>query len=145
MDDGKFGEFAQWMSDAGLVFDIGFTEEEQSEERLSWTVFDEKIMQGLQSLPGGIQLPPRPARISFSINSTLWKLGKCSVRATRRHTGRKTLQVGSAADLYVGDWTIDNLLTEHAVANPISGPENTPVPRQLIVIGVLFYFAKYLC
>ena len=136
MDDGKFGEFAQWMSNAGLVFDIGFTEEEQSEERLSWTVFDEKIMQGLQSLPGGIQLPPRPARISFSINSTLWKLGKCSVRATRLHTSRKTLQVGSAANLY---------LTKHAVANPISGPENTPVPRQLIVIGVLFYFTKYLC
>ncbi|HEX3642143.1 MAG TPA: hypothetical protein VHV10_12705, partial [Ktedonobacteraceae bacterium] len=74
-----------------------------------------------------------------------WKLGKCSVWATRHQAGRKTLQLSSAADLYVGDWTIDNLLREHAVANPISGPENTPVPCQLIVIGVLFYFNKYLC
>lgn len=136
MDQGSFGAFAQWTYDIGLVFNVRFTKNEQADP-LSWRLFDQKIMQGVDFLPGGIQLPPRPARIAASLNTTLWTFGKCSGRATKGQPGRRTLQFVPATSLYVGDWTLDNLLTEYAVSNPISGPDDNPVPRQLIVIGVL--------
>lgn len=76
MDQGNFGPFAQWMYNIGLVFNVRFTGREQA-DLLHWKLFDEKIVQGIDSLPGDIRLPPRPSRMSDSLNSTLWTIGIC--------------------------------------------------------------------
>ena len=33
-------------------------------------------------------------------------------------------------------WTLDHLMQEFSVPNPISGPDATPVPQRLIIISV---------
>lgn len=136
MDSGNFGPFAQWMFDIGLVFDIKFDKEEQTEP-LSWKSFDGKILQALDVLPGEIQLPPKPDKIRPSLNSTLWTFSKCVSQAKKRQPGHRTIRLVPATTLSVRDWSVDRLMTEYSVANPISGLDDAPVPRQLIIIGVL--------
>ena len=136
MDQGNFGPFAQWMYNIGLVFNVRFTGREQA-NLLHWKLFNEKIMQGIDSLPGDIRLPPRPSRMSDSLNTTLWTFGICPTRATKGQSGHRTLQLTTGASLYVGDWTVHNLLEKYSTENPICGPDSTLIPHQLIVIGVL--------
>ena len=50
-----FGTFAQKMFNAGLVFNLEFTEDELDQP--SWRLIDQKIMDGINALPGRPKLP----------------------------------------------------------------------------------------
>jgi hypothetical protein len=135
MDSADFGTFAQQMFDLGLVFDIKFTEDEL--QRLpSWSTFDKKITDGILSLPAGIELPPRPPKLSNSVNSTLWTFVNCPLQTVRGKYGRKVLNLVLPMATPTTKWTLDLLTEDFSVENPISRPDNTPMPQRLIVIGV---------
>ena len=89
MKSGNFGTFAQWMFDAGLVFDIKF-EEDEVEKLPSWSLFDRKIMDGLSSLAARIQLPPRLPKFGESVNTTLWTFVSCPIQSIRGQFGRQS-------------------------------------------------------
>ena len=70
MDCSEFGPFAQRMLDLGLVFNITFTEGELAELRAhaNWAMFDRKFMDGISTLPAGLELPPWPLNIRPSVS-----------------------------------------------------------------------------
>lgn len=145
IDCGSFGVFAQWMFDIGLVFDLRFTEDELLQPP-SWVLFDQKIMDGVASLPARIRLPLRPSHVSASANGTLWTFVKCFTRAVRNQCGRKKYHLTPPPTITTTQWTLDHLTNELSVPNPISGPDDASVPQNLVIIGVSFrfYFNEYL-
>jgi hypothetical protein len=135
MDSGSFGAFAQRMFDLGLVFDVRFTKDE-IEQLPSWRLFDRKIMDGVSSLPGKIELPPRPLTTSESVNGTLWAFVDCMAKTVRKQPGRQKYHlVPPKKPTPTARWTLDVLLKEFSVPNPISGLDDNPVPQSLIIIG----------
>jgi hypothetical protein len=127
------------MFDVGLVFNIRYTQDEL-EGRPSWTLFNKKITDGLASLPAEIQLPPRPASVSESVNTILWTFVEVMIQAVRNHPGRKKFHLVPPQSTPTRKWTLQMLTKEFSVENPISGLEDAPVPQRLIIIGVLHLF-----
>lgn len=123
------------MFDIGLVFNLSFTEAELLQPP-SWVSFDQKIMDGVASLPARIRLPPRPSHASASANGTLWTFVKCFLRAVRGQHGRKKYHLTPPPTITAAQWTLDHLTKELSVPNPISGLDDASVPQNLIVIGV---------
>jgi hypothetical protein len=141
MDMSSFALFAQRMFDIGLVFNIEFTEEElgQLNQQPRWSLFDRKIMDGISNLPAGLNLPPRPTNIPISANSTLWSFIKCHMQAQRSHPGRRMFHFNPPTTPITSQmYTLEILIQELALANPISSPDNAAVPQKLIIIGVSF-------
>jgi hypothetical protein len=124
------------MFDMGLVFDIEFTEDEL-EQLPDWTLFNGKILDGISSLPAIFELPPRPANMQMSVNATTWTFVKCQLRSQRARSGsRQIYQLNPPTIIPTSAWSLENLIREFALPNPISQPSNAPVPQKLIVIGV---------
>ena len=137
MDAGKFGQFAQLMSDVGLVFDIEFTEDELVHP--SWIVFDKKIEEGISILPGSLRLPPAHTKSSKSMNTTLWTLVNRTKRRERK-PARSYYSLTGSLPTTMDDWTLDNIIRKFAMPNPISSLDGTPVCDDLIVIGMFLKF-----
>lgn len=131
----NFGSFAQRMFDAGLVFNIQFTEAELG-QLPRWDLFDHKIMDQITSLPGKLELPPRPSNVSRSANTTLWTFIKCHVRAQRNNFGCKLIHLNPpSATITPLMYTLETLIDELAMENPISCSDDVPVTKYLIIIG----------
>jgi hypothetical protein len=139
MDTGSFGTFAQRLSDVGLVFNITFAEDELQQQP-SWSLFNRKIMAGVSSLPARIELPPRPPNMTGSVNSILWTPITRFKRGVRGQPGRHTFHLVPPPTIPTSDWTPGLIVDKFAVPNPISGPDDAPVPKHLIIIGVLLRF-----
>jgi hypothetical protein len=139
MDQGSFGAFAQQMCDVGLVFNIRFSEEELL-QLPSWRLFNGKITDGVSSLPGRINLPARPPGVSESVNSTVWTFVRCFSQTVRGRSGRQKYHLVPPNPMPTSKWTLNFLVKEFSVINPISGPDDTPVPQDLIIIGGLLLF-----
>ena len=135
MDSGSFGVFAQRMFDLGLVFDVRFTKDEIA-QLPSWCMFDRKVMDGVSSLPGKIELPPRPSTTSESMNGTLWTFVTRVMKTVRKQPGRQKYHLVPPKDTPTARWTLDVLMGEFSVPNPISGLDDNPVPQNLIIIGL---------
>jgi hypothetical protein len=136
MDSGSFGSFAQRMFNAGLVFNIHFTEDEL-EQLPRWSLFDSKIMDQISTLPGGIQLPPRPSNTPSSANATLWMLVRCHIQSRCNDPGRRVIHFNPpAVPITPMMYSLETLIRELAMPNPISHPDDTPAVDHLIVIGM---------
>ena len=127
------------MFDIGLVFNIQFTEDEL-QQLPSWKLFDRKIMDGVSSLPAMIQLPPRPSNMSSSVNAILWTFVKLFTRTIRNQCGRQTYHLVPPSATPITKWSLNLLIEEFAVPNPISGPDDEAVPQNLIIIGLCNQF-----
>jgi len=136
MEQEEFGTFAQRMFDLGLTFNIEFPKDEEG-HLPSWSSFDRKIMEGVSSLPADIQLPARPTRSTHSVNSTLWIFVECLLKPVRGRPGHKACHFVPPGAIPTARWTPDVLMSDFSVPNPISGPDDAPVPQRLIIIGVL--------
>jgi len=123
------------MFDLGLVFDIRFTEDE-IQQLPNWRLFDRKVMDGVLSLPGEIELPPRPLNMSESMNGILWSFVTCSTKAVRNQPGRRKYYLAPPGPTPMARWTLDLLIGEFSLPNPISGLDDNPVPQNLIIIGL---------
>lgn len=140
VDMGSFGLFAQRMFDTGLVFNIEFTEDELR-QLPRWSLFDHKIMDGVSALPAKLHLPSRPLNTSSSVNTTLWSFVKCHAQAQRGHPGRRLYHLNPpAVPITPHTFTLETLIREFAMPNPISCPDDTPIPQHLIIIGVFFRY-----
>lgn len=138
MDVGSFGPFAQRMFDTGLVFNIEFTEDELG-LLPRWNLFDRKIMDKISTLPAKLQLPSRPINVLSSVNTTLWSFVKCHSQAQRGHYGRRLYHLNPPlVPITPHTFTLETLIKELAMPNPISCPDDTPIPQHLIIIGVFF-------
>ena len=138
MSTGKFGGFAQHMSDIGLVFDMHFTKEELL-QLSKWSVFDRKIMEGISSLPGGIQFPTRTDNGPISADSTAWQLVNFIRKPIKGQTGHhKYILVPLQQQLSSNEWTLNHLIAGYTITNPISGLDGASVPEHLVVISLLF-------
>ena len=138
MDCSEFGPFAQRMLDLGLVFNITFTEGELAELRAhaNWAMFDRKFMDGISTLPAGLELPPWPLNIQPSVNATLWTLVKCNNQAKRGQPGLRVFHLGHPPGVVgMPMYMLDKLIQELTIPNPISYPDDTPVPHNLVIIG----------
>lgn len=129
------------MFDLGLVFNVRFDEEELR-QLPSWSLFNQKITDGVNSLPGRIMLPPRPSNMNDSVNATLWTFVKCFSQAVRGQKGRRSYSLVPPEPTPTYRWTLDLLREEFAVLNPISGLDDTPVPQQLVIIGTSLQFSS---
>ena len=131
---GDFPEFAQTMSDIGLVFSITFTEAEL-EGQASWSLFNKKIMEGISSLPANLVLPcSRSTRQPNNANATLWTIVNCHLvrppcQAPREYWFERPPSIP------VASYTLGEINRQFAVDNPISRPDDSPVPSRLLVIG----------
>jgi hypothetical protein len=138
MSTGKFGGFAQHMSDIGLVFDMHFTEEELLQLQ-KWSVFDRKIMEGISSLPGGIQFPTRTDNGPVSANSMAWQWVNFIRKPIKGQTDRhKYILVPLQQQLSSNEWTLDHLIEGYTITNLINGLDGALVPEHLVVISLLF-------
>ena len=70
MDASSFGEFAQQMSELGLIFDITFTDE-QLLKLPDWMLVDEKITLSLSCIYPTVHLPKPPSSTTGSVNGTV--------------------------------------------------------------------------
>src|ERR1700753_97387 len=138
MEVGDFGIFAQQMFDMGLVFNVEFTEAELG-QLPSWSLFDHKITDGISSLRGKPGLPSRPQNMQGSANTTLWSFVKRHSQKQRGKSGRESYHLNPTTPITTSMWTLDFLIQEFAMLNPISGPDDTPMPQHLIIIGKLFW------
>jgi len=135
MDVASFGSFAQRMFDAGLVFNIRFTEDELG-QLPRWSLFDRKIMDQVTSLPGELKLPPRPSNVSSSANTTLWTFIKCHLQTQRNNYGCKVIHLNPpSATITPSMYTLETLIRELAMPNPISCSDDVLVTDNLIIIG----------
>ena len=134
MDSGSFGIFAQRMFDVGLVFNIDFTDDELL-QLPNWRLFNQKIMAGVSSLPANINLPPPARKLSESVNHTLWAFVKHLSRPVQNQPGTKKHHLVGGEPIPTAKWTLDHLMREFSIPNPISGPDAIPVPQRLIIIG----------
>jgi hypothetical protein len=131
------------MFDAGLVFNIEFTDDELVELRCtpsrSWVKFDTKIMDGISMLPAMLELPPLPPTVTAgSAHATLWSFVKCHSHALRKQPGRRSYHLIPPQDIVPTMHIPEELAKELGVPNPISCPNDTPIPKKLIVIGEPF-------
>jgi hypothetical protein len=117
----------------GLVFSMKFTEAELGGPA-SWSLFDKKIMEGIRSLPGNLKLPHGCSTAQPSANDTLWTLVKCHEHAVRGQ-GRRAFQFNLPQPMPVTSYTLETIIDQFAVDNPISGPDDSPIPPNLLVIG----------
>lgn len=135
IDAGGLGLFTQTMFTAGLVFNITFTEDELG-QLPRWSLFDQKIMDCIAALPSRATLPPRPSNIQSSANTTLWTFVKCHIQSQRSHFGRRRIHFNPpTTPITPSMYTLEILIRELAIANPISCPDDTLVGEQLIIIG----------
>lgn len=141
LDLGSFGSFTQRMFDIGLVFNIHFTEDEL-QQLPSWRLFDRKIMDGVSALPARIQLPSRPSYMPVSANATLWTFVKLFTKTLRNQYGRQMYHLVPPSAPPITKWTLNLLIEEFAVPNPISAPDDAPVPQNLIIIGLWSQFSS---
>jgi len=138
IDAADFGGFSQRMFDVGLVFNIQFTEEELA-QLPRWSLFDHKIMDGISALPARLNLPSRPSNDPSSVNSTLWTLISCHSQAKRGHPGCRSLYLNRpTSHVTPGMFTLKGLIEVFGIPNPISCPDDTPTPKNLIMIGTPF-------
>jgi len=137
MNQSSFGTFAQQMSSMGLTFDITFTEDELVGPP-NWKLFDEKIMDGMSHLSAQLEFPPRPGHFQEvdSCNFTRWAIIYC-----RKHkkdgVDRYQFQLPAMTP---SSYTLEHLVKNFAVDNPISSQSGTLPPSRLLVIGGLFWF-----
>jgi len=133
---GDFGQFAQRMLDVGLVFNIEFTGEELG-QLPRWELFDHKIMDSISSPTTKIKLPPRPTNTPPSVNTMLWSIVQCHKKSERKHTGLSSYHLNPPTHpITTMSYTLERLIQEKlVVGNPISNPDNTPVPQYLMIIG----------
>lgn len=140
MDAGSFGPFAQRMFNAGLVFNIQFTEDELR-QLPCWSLFDCKIMDQITTLPGRLELPPRPSNVPSSANATLWTFIKGHTQTQRNNFGRRVIHLNPpAVPITPTMYTLETLIHELAMPNPISCPDDVPLAKHLIIIGM---FSKH--
>ena len=132
---GSLGLFAQRMSEAGFVFNIEFTEDELREHQ-RWSLFDNKIMDGISRLPVELELPPRPPGTPSSANTTLWSIMKCYSQPQRKNPGRRLIFINPPPHpITPSMYTLELLIQNFAIDNPISSPDDVPLPHHLIIIG----------
>ena len=145
MAAGSFGPFAQRMFDAGLVFNIQFTDDEL-EQLPRWNLLDRKIMDQIATLSSRPELPPRPPNTPTSVNATLWTFIKCHTQNKRNNPGRPLIHLNPPADpITPSMYTLDSLTNKLGMSNPISSPDDTPLAKKLIVIGTSsIYYPEYL-
>ena len=141
MDMENFGLFAQRMFSAGLVFNIEFTDAELA-KLPDWEMFNQKIMDGISTLPAAPELPPPPPNMpGLSVNTTLWSFVGCHCRPTRNHPGRRSLHLNPPANPITQTmFTLEELSRTLGINNPISLPGDTPVPERLLVVGKSFQY-----
>lgn len=136
----SFGPFAQRMFDAGLVFNIQFTDEELA-QLPRWSIFDHKIMDQIATLSSRPELPPRPPNTPISANATLWTFIKCHTQNKRNSPGRPLIHLNPPADpITPSMYTLQNLANKLGMLNPISPPDDTPLAKKLVIIGKLFTY-----
>lgn len=124
------------MFNAGLVFNLEFAEDELDQP--SWRLIDQKIMEGINTIPGGLNLPLRPSNTPMSANDTLWTFVQCHKRATRGHCGRRSMYlIPPTEPITLSMYKLETLIQQLAMPNPISCPDDTPIPEHLIIIGAL--------
>ena len=122
------------MFNAGLVFNLEFAEDELDQP--SWRLIDQKIMDGINALPSRLNLPLRPSNTPMSANDTLWTFVQCHKRAARRHCGRHLMYlVPPIQPITLSTYKLQTLIQQLAMLNPISCPDDTPIPEHLIIIG----------
>ena len=126
------------MFEAGLVFNIEFTDEEL-EQPPRWNLFDRKIMDQIATLPGRPELPPRPLNTPTSANATLWTFIECHTQNKRGHPGRRLIHLNPPAHpITPAMYTLRNITSTLGMPNPISPPDDASIAKMLIVIGTPF-------
>ena len=124
------------MFEAGLVFNIEFTDEEL-EQLPRWSLFDCKIMDQIATLPCRPDLPPRPLNTPTSANATLWTFIKCHSQNKRNHPGRQLIHFTPPADpITPAMYTLHNVTSTLGMLNPISPPDDAPLAKMLVIIGM---------
>ena len=127
------------MFNAGLVFSLEFAEDELDQPH--WRLLDQKIMDGINALPGRLNLPLRLSNTPMSANDTLWTFVQCHKRAARRHCGHRLMYlVPPTEPITLSMYKLETLIQVLATPNPISCPDDTPIPENLIIIGM---FSKH--
>jgi len=125
------------MFDTGLVFNIWFTEDELG-QLPHWSLFDCKIMDQVTSLPGELKLLPQPSNVSSSANTTLWTFFKCHLQTQHNNYGCKVIHLNPPlATITPSMYTLETLICELAMPNPISCSDDVLVTDHLIIIGML--------
>ena len=133
---GAFGEFAQYMFSAGLVFNIKFTGAELEQLKLHprWSLFDEKIIHGISTSRARPELPARPQNVPASANTTIWSFVKYHTKKERNRPCHTFYLAPPAVPITPSMYTLDGLIKNLAIENPISCADDTPLPEKLIII-----------
>ena len=134
MDASSFGEFVQQMSELGLIFDITFTDE-QLLKLPDWTLVDEKITLGLSCIYPTVHLPKPPSCTTGSVNGTVWSFVKVSSTALKNTGGRRQYTfIPPARPPVPHEFSLDLLIKEFGLPNPVSRTNNVLPPENIIVI-----------
>ena len=134
MEASSFGEFAQRMSELGLIFDITFTDEELL-KLPDWTIVDDKITIGLSCIYPRVFLPKAPSGTSESVNSTVWSFVKVKSRTLKNTGGRQQYSfIPPTKPPVPHEFSLDRLIKDFGLENPVSHTNNVLAPEKLIVI-----------
>ena len=134
MDTSSCGEFVQQMSKLGLIFDITFTDEELL-KLPDWTLVDEKITLGLSCIYPTVYLPKPPSCTTGSVNGTVWSFVKVSSSTLKNTGGRQQYTfIPPARPPVPHEFSLDRLINDFGLENPVSRTNNVLGPEKLIVI-----------
>ena len=134
MQASSFGEFMQQMSEFRLIFDIIFKDEELL-KLPDWTMVDEKITSGLSCIYPKVTLPKPPSGTSQSVNGTVWSFVKVSSSTLKNTGGRRQYTfIPPARPPVPHEFSLDLLIKEFGLPNPVSRTNNVLAPEKLIVI-----------
>jgi hypothetical protein len=111
--------------------------EVELEQLPCWSMFDHKIMDQIATLPSRLELPLWPSNVPSSTNATLWMFIKCHTQTQCGNFGHWVIHLNPpAVPITPSMYTLETLIYELGMPNPIFCPDDVPVAKYLDIIGV---------